>query len=275
MKVFVMVDIEGISGVYTREQVLQEERRFSEGRRFMTADVNACVEGLHDAGVEEIYVCDCHGTSFSLIWDELTPLADYYICGRKMGKRFVGIEDCDAVILLGYHAMAGTEYATLEHSYNSRRIQNLIINGKPVGEIAFDAAIAGEYGKPVIMVSGDDKACEEAKEILPKVTTACVKRGISIFGAMLMPAEKAHKLIYEKSKEAVENYKNCKPYTFNQPIKCEVEFVERTLINHPDSSFVKVISGREVEVFGTTAEEIELLPKGRTLAAFLKRKNLI
>lgn len=256
MKVFVMVDIEGISGIYSREQVLQDERRFSEGRKYMTADVNACVEGLHDAGVEEIYVCDCHGTSYSLIWDELSPLADYYICGRKIGKRFVGIEECDAIILLGYHAMAGTAYATLEHSYNSRRIQNLIMNGEPVGEIGFDAAIAGEYGKPIIMVSGDDKACDEAKKILPNVTTACVKRGISIFGAMLLPAEKAHTLIYEKAMEAVKNYRNCKPYTFDKPMNCRVEFVERTLINHPDASFVNIIDGRTVEVKGENAEEI-------------------
>lgn len=256
MKIFVMVDIEGISGVYAREQVLQDERRFTEGRRFMTADVNACVRGLHDAGVEEIYVCDCHGTSFSLIWDELSPLADYYICGRKCGKRFVGIEECDAVILLGYHAMAGTCEAILEHSYNSRKIQNLCMNGKRVGEIAFDAAIAGEYGKPIIMVSGDDKACEEAKCIMPNVTTACVKRGISIFGAMLLPPEKAHNLIYEKTKEAVENYKNCTPFKFDKPMECTVEFVERTLITHADPSYVTVLDGRSVMVLGDSAEQI-------------------
>lgn len=101
----------------------------------MTADVNACTKGLKAAGVDKIYVRDCHGGSYSLIWDEMSDDADYYICGDTGAERFCGIEDCDAVILLGYHAMAGTLAGVLEHSWSSKGIQNMYINEQKVGEI--------------------------------------------------------------------------------------------------------------------------------------------
>ena len=169
MNVYVMVDLEGISGIYTRDQVVFGESRHAEGRRYITEDINAVVRGLKDAGVEKIYVRDCHGGSYSVLWDQLSPDADYYVCGLSNEVRYPGIEDCDAVILLGYHAMAGTHEALLEHTFSSKTIQNIWVNGEKVGEIALDAAIAGEHGKPIIMVSGDDKVCAEAKALLPEV----------------------------------------------------------------------------------------------------------
>ena len=257
MNVYVMVDIEGISGVYTRSQVLPTENRFQEGRNYMVEDVNSCVAGLKAAGVDKVYVHDCHGGSYSFLWEHLTSEADYYICGSSAGVRYYGLEDCDAVILLGYHAMAGTARAVLEHSYNSTRIQNLYMNGEKVGELAFDAAIAGEYGKPIIMVSGDDKTCAEAKAFLPNVTTACVKKGTDVFGAMLLPKEKAHKLIYDKAIEAVQNAHLCKPYTFQKPMHCVVEGTERSvIIDAANSPYYEILDGRTVAVKGETAEEI-------------------
>ena len=187
MKIYVMVDIEGISGIYTKQQVLPNESRFNEGRRYITEEINACVKGLKAGGADEVVVYDCHGGSYAAIWEDLCSDADYYISGSMPGVRFYGSDGADAMVFLGYHAMAGTQGAVLEHTYSSVGIQNIWVNGKAVGEIAMDAAIAGEQGIPVIMVSGDDKACEEAREIMPYVHTACVKRGMTSFGAMLLP----------------------------------------------------------------------------------------
>ena len=257
MNVFVMVDIEGISGIYTKEQVLQDQRRFAEGRKYMTADVNACTRGLKAAGVDKVYVYDCHGSSYSLIWDEVSDDADYYICGNTAEKRFPRIEDCDAVVLLGYHSMAGTQCGILEHSWSSVKIQNVYINGEKVGELAMDAAAAGEYGKPVIMVSGDDKACAEAKALMPEVVCAEVKKGLNIYGAMLMPPRAAHELICKKSMEAVKNFNNCKPFSFDKPLKCKVEVAERTVLpNEHCSPFVKIIDGRTFELTADSVEEL-------------------
>ena len=180
MNVYLMVDIEGISGIYAREQVLPGESRFSEGRRYMTEDINACMKGLKDAGVDKIYVRDCHGGSYSVLWSEISDDADNVISGNMGEPRFGGIEDCDAVILLGYHAMAGTGAGILEHTWSSKIIQNVWMNGEKVGEMAIDAAILGDMDKPVIMISGDDKVCAEARACLPGVVTAEVKKGFHL-----------------------------------------------------------------------------------------------
>lgn len=257
MKVYVMVDIEGISGIYTKSQVLPEASRFDEGRKYMTGDINACVRGLKAGGADEVIVYDCHGESYSAIWEDLCSEADYYISGHMPDVRFYGIEGADAIVLLGYHAMAGTRGGVLDHSYSSADIQNIWVNGKAVGEIAMDAAIAGEKGIPVIMVSGDDKACSEAESFLPGVTTACVKRGMSTFGAMLLPKEKAHKIIFDKAKEAVENIDKCKLFTFDKPMKAEVEVTERTVISNSYCAPYKKITGcRTFEVCADSAEAL-------------------
>lgn len=256
MNVYVMVDIEGISGVYTKTQVGTEGGRYQEGRRYMTEDINACVAGLKAAGVEKVLVRDCHGGSTTLEWHNACSEADGYICGYEGDDRFPGLEECDAVILLGYHAMAGTAGAVLEHSYSSVSIQNMYINGVKVGEIAMDASMVGERGKKVIMVSGDDKACAEAKAFLPNVVTAQVKQGLSTQGAILLPPEKARKLIYEQAIAAVKNAENVEPFAFEKPICCKVELLERCVLPKPQGKpYMTVCDGRSFEVQANTTEE--------------------
>lgn len=256
MNIYLMVDIEGISGIYARDQVLPEEARFQEGRRFMTADINACMRGLKEAGVSKIYVHDCHGGGYTAVFDELSDDADYLVCGSIGGKRFAGIEDCDAVILLGYHAMAGEEGAILEHTMSSKKVQNMFINGKKVGETAIDAGIAGEKGKPVIMVSGDDKVCREAEALIQGVVTAEVKKGMSCFGGILLPCHKAHALIKEKAKEAVRMYESIKPLQYEKPIEFCIELTERTPIpSEMMYPYITHIDGRTYKVEADTLEE--------------------
>lgn len=255
MNVYLMVDIEGISGIYSRAQVTLDGGRFNEGRRYMTDDINACIKGLKEAGVDKIYVRDCHGASHAVIWEEISPDADYIISGSTGEKRFMGVEDCDAVILLGYHAMAGTQGGVLEHTFSSKSFQNVWMNGEKAGEVALDAGMLGDMGKPVIMVSGDDKVCAEAKTVLPDTVTAEVKKGCGTFGAMLLPREKAHKLIAEKAKEAVEKFKDIKPYVVSKPVEIKVEYIERAalpkMIAHEG---MEHIDGRTVK---TSADSVE------------------
>lgn len=255
MKIYVMVDIEGISGIYCSEQVLPGESRFAEGRRYLTEDINACVAGLRDAGVDEIIVHDCHGGSYSLNWADVAPEADGYICGDVGNRRFVDLQEFDGVVLLGYHAMAGTPEAVLEHTYSSKSVQNMYLNGNKVGEFAVDAAIAGEYGVPVMMVSGDDKVCAEAEQLLPDVVTAEVKKGLSCFGAQLLPPEKAHKLIHDKAMEAVQKLHTLKPYRIAAPVECRMEMVERNRLPKTLAKpYIRVVDGRTFEL---TADSVE------------------
>lgn len=255
MNVFVMTDLEGICGIYSPDQVMADRHRFNEGRRYMTDDVNVCVSALKEAGVDKIYVCDCHSASHTLEWDRLSSDADGYICGNTGGRRFPCIEEFDAVILLGYHAMAGSSAAVLEHTWSSKLIQNVYINDTKVGEIAIDASILGEQGKKVIMVSGDDKACAEARDVIPNVVTAEVKKSLSSFGSILTPPETARKILREKTIEAVKNAANVNPVRVCSPVSVRVELTERKLTPsttaHP---YVKTHDGR---TFSTSADTVE------------------
>lgn len=257
MNIFIMADMEGISGIFSSAQVMQTEpARYNEGRMLMVRDINACVEACKEAGVNKIIVMDAHNSGENVIWSELSQYADWYVEGNTGQKRFPGIEECDAAILLGYHAMAGTPGAILEHTYNSRVVQNMYMNGLKAGEIAIDAAIAGEYGKPVILISGDDKACNEAKTLLPWVVTAEVKRGITWKGGMLLPPEKAYELIREKTKEAISKFHEMRVFVVEKPVRLRVEQTERNMVpNGNVQPYLKVIDGRTYEVEADTVEE--------------------
>lgn len=256
MNIYIMTDIEGISGIYTREQVTPAGSRFEEGRRYMTEDVNTCVQACKAAGADKVYVRDCHGGSYTLLWDQLTSEADYYICGTTETQRMEALDECDALILLGYHAMAGTRAAVLEHSMSSAGVQNYWINDEKAGETAIDAGIAGEHGIPVIMVSGDDKVCAEAKALLPWVQTAEVKRGVTSFGAMLLPPKQARKAIWDAAFRAVREAAHATSLTFGSPVRFRAEVTERTQLPMAlGKPYYHRIDGRTYEITAPTLEE--------------------
>jgi len=255
---YLMLDAEGLGGIYESDQVLRSGSRFNDCRMFMTQEVNVCVEAAKEAGVEKIYVRDLHGGGYSILWEQLSPKADYLIIGNCPDNRWPGLDDCEGVILLGFHAMAGTPKAVLEHSMSSATIQNFWINGQKTGETAVEAAIAGDHGKPCIMISGDDKVCAEAKVIMPWIVTAEVKRSLSCFSAMLLPQARVHALLREKTMEAIKNFPNAKPYVVSKPVTVRVERTERVQLpaNRPH---VKIIDGRTTEVTGSGVEESLLM----------------
>lgn len=256
MNIYIAVDMEGISGVYHPDQT-STGSRYEEARRFMTWDINACAEGCKKAGANKIIVADVHYKGDNVIWPELSSKIDSVVVGTKgLERRFTGIEECDAVILLGYHAMAGTAGGVLEHTWNSKGWQNLWINGQLAGEIALDTAIAGGYGKPVIMVSGDDYTCAEAKALKPDIITAEVKKGVTAFGARLLLKEAAHELISSCAERAVKQAGSINPYDVKKPITLRVELVERQqLPSQHAKPYMKIIDGRTYEVTGDTVEE--------------------
>jgi D-amino peptidase len=156
-KVYVSTDMEGCSGITSSEQVASDE-----GKQLMAGDMNACIEGCFAAGATEVVVRDHHGGGRNVNPESIDQRAKL-IQGETPEKRFKDIEDSVAMIFLGYHAKALTPGGTLAHSYSSASIQGMWLNGREVGEIGVDAAIAAEYKVPVVMVSGDDKACGEAR----------------------------------------------------------------------------------------------------------------
>ncbi|NCC69820.1 MAG: aminopeptidase, partial [Clostridia bacterium] len=201
MKIVIFCDMEGISGVWHKDQVKNDAPGYREACGHMTRDANACIRGCVDAGAKEIIVRDVHNQCNNIIWEDLDHRADYLVTGDPGMNRFDCLDKCDGLILLGYHAMAGTPGAILSHTATTAW-HNCWLNGKKAGEFALDAARAGEYGVPVIMASGDGKLCAEARSFSKNVVTVQVKEGRARESGKLLAAEKALKKIHDGAMKA-------------------------------------------------------------------------
>jgi len=250
MKIYIFADMEGISGISDAAYVLPGEAKYAYGCKYLTREINICAAACLEAGADEVIVRDGHYMGNSIIWENLIPGVQL-VHGAEHAVRYPGIDGCDAVILLGYHAMAGTRNALLEHTYSSKIIQNVWLNGDIVGEFAVDTLIAGEKGLPVIMTSGCDKLCAEAKAFSPDVITCQVKKSISLNGAILLSPADAEKLLHDKTIEAINAFKagKIKPLTAS-PVTLRAEFVERMEPGRAD-----FIAPRTVEVSADKVEE--------------------
>ncbi|MGQ9662888.1 MAG: M55 family metallopeptidase [Kiritimatiellia bacterium] len=253
MRIFIMVDMEGISGIFCSDQVSPDKPEYQVGRKYLTWDTNACIEGCFQGGATSVIVRDAHGGGGHFIWEDLDPRAQY-ARGIFPGPRMPGIENCDGLILLGYHAMAGTPHAILEHTMSSRNWQNFWLNGRLMGEIGIDAAIAGDFDVPTIMVSGDDKACREARNFIPGIATVEVKRGLGCQGGILLSKEEAHRRISEGAKKAVGLCKKIRPFKVRKPVRMRLELVSRGRVPE-DRKGVRIIDGRTYEVTARSVEE--------------------
>lgn len=253
MKIFVMADMEGISGICRSSQVSLQGEHYQTGRKYLTRDVNACVQGCIEGGATEVVVRDAHAAGFNFIWDELDPRARY-VQGRSQKERIPGIAGIDGLILLGYHAMAGTPQAILEHTMSSAQWQNFWLNGKKAGEAAIDAGTAGDHGVPTIMVSGDDKLCRESRALIPGIVAVPVKEGLDVEGGVLLPMDEAHRRIREGAARAVRKCASIKPFRVKHPVTMRLELVSRGQVPVA-RRYVKVIDGRTYEVTAPTVEE--------------------
>jgi D-amino peptidase len=218
--VYIFADMEGCSGLTNRDQLLQE------GSLRMAEDMNACIAACFDAGATRVTVRDGHGGGKNVDPQRIDKRA-VLIQGNTPGVRFKGLEGCEAVILLGYHAKALTPAAIMAHSYSSATIQSIYLNGKAVGEIGVDAAIAAEHKIPVVMVSGDDKACAEAEEWIPGIVTCQVKTASSASSGICLPLNEAHALIASKTKEALTKRKSIPLIKVNYPANMKWEYIPK------------------------------------------------
>jgi len=204
MKIYISVDMEGISGINSPEYVLKDGRLYAAGQRLLTEDVNAAVRGAFDGGADEVIVADMHSVSGNILVEQLDPRAKL-LAGTPHQPRFPFLDtNTDGVFLLGYHAMAGTLHANLEHTMSSASWHKFCVNGRPYGELGIDAQIAAESGVPVVMVSGDDKLCEEARAWLGDVECAMVKQGLGRQSALCLSPAAGQERVYESAKKAVQ-----------------------------------------------------------------------
>ncbi len=258
LKVYISVDMEGIGGVVTHpDQTSPDGFEYAQARKWMTAEANAAIEAAFEAGATEVLVSDSHGNGESLLPDDLDPRVELIRAWpRKLGMMGGIDETFDAVIFIGYHASDGQRHATLAHTMSGGRIYNLKLNGVTVPEAGFNAAIAGHFGVPVILVSGDQTIVEETRALVGDIEGAVVKHGIGTVARMMHPT-RTQELIRQKTRAALARLQDFKPWQLNTPVTIEIAFTRESYAEvagyFPN---VEMVDGRTVRYTGKNMVEI-------------------
>jgi len=261
MKVVMMTDIEGCAGVVSFEMDSYPTGKYYEtAKRLLTAEVNAAVEGLVEAGVEDVLVLDMHGPG-GIWFEDLKPPARV-MHGRPLGPREVRdavLREYDTAVIIGQHAMAGVADGDLAHTQSSKAIDYIKLNGKPIGEIAQFALDVGALGIPVIFLSGDEAACREARELIEGIGTAAVKRGIGRNSAVSLSAPEAHRLIREGIKAAALKHrkKAMKPLVWKRPFVLEKRYFHTDVADqYAGDPLVERVDSQTVRMTGDDIRKI-------------------
>ncbi len=227
MRVYISIDIEGIACVVTRKDAWSDGNNYALARRLMTGEANAVIEGAFAGGATEVVIADSHGPMDNLIPEDLHEDVWVIRGQNRAGCMLEGIEagDFDALMLVGYHAMAGTWGGNLAHSF-SGDVAEMRLNGVVVGEMGFGAAYAGHFGVPLALVSGDDKLAAEVEALTPWAERVVLKHGINLIAARSMTPKKARKVLRERAQHAVERARAgaLRPLTFDAPLRLDVRF---------------------------------------------------
>lgn len=234
LKIYISADIEGVSGVVHSEHVARDGREHDRARMYMTCEVNACIEGALEVGANEILVNDSHGTMRNILLEQLNPKAELISGSPKKFAMVEGLDEkYDAAIFIGYHTRMGSP-GILNHTFQGRVIRTIKINGKEYGEFGLNAAVAGYYGVPVVMVSGCNLLCKEAAELIPGIETAVVKETINRTTARNLSVQAAQELIREHTVKALKKREQIRPFLLNGSLDVEVSFLNTGLADYAE-----------------------------------------
>lgn len=266
MNIYISADLEGIAGVVARDQLGGTSENYRRARKLMTDEVNAAALGAIDAGADEVVVNDSHASMTNILIEDLHEEVRLISGQPKALSMMAGIcSEYDMAFLIGYHARQG-ERGTLSHTYSSTTIGQFKFNGQVVGELGLSALIAGYFGVPIGLVSGDDAVCSEGKELLgDSVKLAAVKKNLAHRAAESLGPLQAGRLIREQARQAVSAKESAKPLILKSPATLEITFLNRGMaeeaslmpgaeivsgstvkFTHPDTR--EVIAGLEVMV---------------------------
>lgn len=229
MKILIATDMEGITGVVNWDQVTPGHYEYPRFRKLMTLDVNAAIKGAFEGGATEVIVADGHWNGTNILIEELDARARLNSSTSAPHSMMQGIDETvNGVIYVGYHARQGSPLAVCDHTWSSKCVANLWLNEVLVGEFGLNGALAGYFGVPVIMVSGDQTACAQTVELLGEVETAVVKRATGRYSAECLTPEVAQKMISEAARRAVTNLKRGHapdPFVVDTPVLVTVDLM--------------------------------------------------
>jgi D-amino peptidase len=229
MKLLIAADMEGITGVTTWEQVDPSTSEYQRFRKLMTADVNAAIRGAFEAGANEIVVSDGHWNGSNILIEEIDPRArlNSGLTTAPLSMMQGIDESFEAVLFIGYHGRAGSQNAVLDHTW-STKLSGVWLNDTLVGEYGLNAALAGHFGVPVIMISGDQTACAQAQELLGALEIAVVKQATGRYSAECLPLALTQELIRNAARQAVQRLKKGNApdlFVMDTPILVTVDFL--------------------------------------------------
>lgn len=207
MKILIAVDMEGISGVVHWDQVSPQHAEYGRFRKLMTGDVNAAVRGALAGGTGEVIVSDGHASGRNILIEDLDPRARLNSGSPSPLAMVQGADSgIDAAMFVGYHARNGSTPAILDHTWSGTYVAGVWINGRPTGEIEWNASVCGQFGVPVIAISGDQTACAQARELLGSIEIAVVKQARGRMAAECLAPQVAQAKIEETARRAVQRF---------------------------------------------------------------------
>lgn len=225
MKVFISADLEGITGVVGGAQMGTGGTDYMRVRKLMTQDINAAVEGAFAGGATAVVINDGHGAGINVLIEDLDSRARLISGSNLQLSQMGGIDSSfDVVLFVGHHAMEGTADGVLNHIFLGRTVNRITMNGRPVGEMGINGAIAGHFGVPVGLETGDDKAVAEALSFFPDIETVVTKCGLDRFVADSLTPAASHELIRAAAEATVQKAPSLSPFLVDLPVTFEIEF---------------------------------------------------
>ncbi|MEX0735865.1 MAG: M55 family metallopeptidase [Bacteroidota bacterium] len=225
LKVYISVDMEGVAGVVTDDQLGPGGFEYQRFREFMTREAVAAVTAAKEAGATEIVVSDSHGNGENLLIEQFPKDVRIIRSWPRRLSMMAGIDETfDAVVFLAYHSSTNNKEGVRAHTFSSARLSRVAVNGIEMTEGAWNAAIAGHFGVPVVMISGDDAAIVEVRSLLGNIEAAETKKSLGFHSASTLTPQASADLIAEKVKSALKRVKEFKPYKLQAPLTLDVSF---------------------------------------------------
>ncbi len=225
LKVYISADMEGVAGVVTNEQLGPSGFEYQRFREFMTNEVLAAIEGARAAGATEFLVSDSHGNGQNLLIEKFPEAVQIVRSWPRHLAMMAGIDESfDAALFIGYHSSTSNTEGVRAHTMSSARLTDVRLNGVSIPEAGINAAIAGHFGVPCVMISGDDAIIAEATNLLGDIDGATVKWAYSFHSARTLTPEASYQLIRRTAEGALRRIHEFKPYRLEAPITAEVSF---------------------------------------------------
>ena len=205
MKILISADMEGATGVTWPADCEPGTEEWQRCRSMFTSDVNAAIGGLLDGGASEVFVNEAHATMRNLLLEGLDERATMITGRHKELSMVEGVQsgDVDGIVFLGYHCGAG-EDGVLAHTYLPNAITGVWLDGAPASEGHLNAAVVAEFGTPVVLVTGDDRACEDAETYAPDARKVAVKDHVSRYAARCRPPARTAAAIGAAARSAMD-----------------------------------------------------------------------